>query len=168
MPTLTTGALGRDQASQASPSLLFILGVFLLFTLVTLVFFWRWLPELQPQRSLARRKTNMQDFWNSWYVAVGGDRSQFFSTRLIRFPEGTPLYYHSFAYPKVFAIALLSKVFGTGTTTLLLLQNLSLLISFPIAGTGAYFLVRYFTPHTGPVPSLAATSSRSIPLTSST
>ena len=67
---------------------------------------------------------------------------------MIRFPEGTPLYYHSFAYPKVFAIALLEKVVGNNTTTLVLLQNLSLLISFPLAGTGAFYLVRYFTANT--------------------
>jgi hypothetical protein len=51
-----------------------------------------------------------------------------FFTNLIRFPEGTPLYYHSFAYPKVFAVALLSKVAGTNVPTLLFLQNMSLLI----------------------------------------
>src|ERR1700761_8105993 len=72
----------------------------------------------------------------------------FFSTNLIRFPEGTPVYYHDFAYPKVFAIALLSKVVGTNTTFLILLHNLSLLISFPLAGTGAFYLVRYLTANT--------------------
>ena len=47
-------------------------------------------------------------------------RGSFFFTDLIRFPEGTSLYYHSFAYPKVFAIALLSKVVGADTTSLIL------------------------------------------------
>jgi hypothetical protein len=64
---------------------------------------------------------------------------------VIRFPEGTPLYYHSFAYPKVFAIALLSKATGTELPSLLFLQNISLLISFPLAGVGAFYLVRHFT-----------------------
>jgi hypothetical protein len=64
---------------------------------------------------------------------------------MIRFPEGTPLYYHSFAYPKVFAVALLSKVTGTQLPSLLLLQNISLLISFPLAGVGAFYLVQHFT-----------------------
>src|SRR5262249_52619243 len=67
---------------------------------------------------------------------------------MIRFPEGTPLYYHSFAYPKVFAIALLSKVTGTELPSLLFLQNISLLISFPLAGVGAFYLVRHFTKNT--------------------
>ncbi len=90
----------------------------------------------------------MQDFWNTWYVAVGKSPSGFFFTDLIRFPEGTPLHYHSFAYPKVFATALLSKVVGTDIATLTLLHNLSLLISFPLAATGAFYLVRYFTANT--------------------
>jgi hypothetical protein len=64
---------------------------------------------------------------------------------MIQFPEGTPLYYHSFAYPKVFAIALLSRVTGTELPSLLFLQNISLLISFPLAGVGAFYLVRHFT-----------------------
>ena len=90
----------------------------------------------------------MQDFWNVWYAAVARNPGHFFFTNLIRFPEGTSLYYHSFAYPKVFAIGLLSKVVGHDTTSLILLQNLSLLISFPLAGTGAFYLVRYLTANT--------------------
>lgn len=64
---------------------------------------------------------------------------------MIRFPEGTPLHYHSFAYPKVFAIAMLSKATGTELSSLLLLQNINLLVSFPLAGVGAFYLVRHFT-----------------------
>jgi hypothetical protein len=62
----------------------------------------------------------------------------FFFTNMIRFPEGTPLYYHSFAYPKVFAVALLSKVVGIDMPSLLFLQNVSLLISFPLAGVDGF------------------------------
>jgi len=72
----------------------------------------------------------------------------FFFTDLIMFPEGTPLNYHSFAYPKVFAVALISKVFGLSTSSLIFQHNLSLLISFPLAGTGAFYLVRYFAANT--------------------
>ena len=59
----------------------------------------------------ARR--NMQDFWNTSYAVVASHPDGFFFTNLIRFPEGTLLYYHSFAYPMVFAIGVLSKFFGT-------------------------------------------------------
>src|SRR5262249_30511697 len=69
-------------------------------------------------------------------------------TDLIRFPEGTPLYYHSFAYPKIFTIALLSKILSTETSTLIMLHNLCLLISFPLAGIGTFYLARHLTSNT--------------------
>ncbi len=106
------------------------LKVFLFFSAITVIFFWPWMPYLNSAL-IGPPEDNMQDFWNSWYVAVGRNPNQFFFTDLIRFPEGTPLYYHSFAYPKVFAIAALSKLFGSSTMSLILLHNLSLLISFP-------------------------------------
>ena len=120
------------------------LGVFSLFTAATAILFWQWMLHLNSAL-LGPPEDNMQDFWNTWYAAVSAD-SNFFFTNLIRFPEGTPLHYHSFAYPKVFAIALLWKVLGgADATSLILLQNISLLISFPLAGTGAFYLVRYLT-----------------------
>src|SRR5262245_55810591 len=67
---------------------------------------------------------------------------------MIRFSEGTPLYYHSLAYPKVFSRVLLSKATGTELPSLLFLQNINLLISFPLAGVGAFYLVRHFTQNT--------------------
>jgi len=91
---------------------------------------------------------NMQDLWNTWYAAVARTPGRFFFTDLLRFPEGTPLRYHSFAYPHVFLVALVSKAVGTGVPSLVLLHNLSLLMSFPLAGAGAFYLVRHFTEHT--------------------
>ena len=81
----------------------------------------------------------MQDFWNTWYTAVARNPDHFFFTDLIRFPEGTPLYYHSVSLTQKSLPSLCSSKFvGTNTTSLILLQNLSLLISFPLAGTGAF------------------------------
>jgi hypothetical protein len=138
----------RTRAKSQVESVALLLGVLLLFTLVTTVFFWRqWMPYLNSAL-IGPPEDNLQDFWNTWYTAVARNPDHFFFTDLIRFPEGTPLYYHDFAYPKVFAIALLSKVVGTSTTSLILLQNFSILISFPLAGAGAFYLVRYFTANT--------------------
>jgi hypothetical protein len=134
----------RPRVNHPAESLALFPGVLLLFTLVTVIFFRQWMPHLNSAL-IGPPEDNMQDFWNTWYAAVARNPGHFFFTNLIRFPEGTPLYYHSFAYPKVFAIALLSKIVGTNTTSLILLQNLSLLISFPLAGTGAFYLVRYLT-----------------------
>lgn len=124
------------------------LGVFLLFTAATAIFFWEWMPHLHSAL-IGPPEDNFQDFWNTWYVAFARDANHFFYTDLLRFPEGTPLMYHSFAYPQVFAIALISKIFGLGPASLILQQNLGLLISFPLAGTGAFYLARHFTANTG-------------------
>jgi hypothetical protein len=140
----TEGFSERATIHRAIPSVARFLGVFLLFAAATAVFFWEWVPHL-PSALIGPPEDNMQDFWNTWYGAFAHGPSRFFFTNLIRFPEGTPLAYHSFAYPQVFAVALISKIFGLSTSSLILQQNLSLLISFPLAGTGAFYLVRHFT-----------------------
>ena len=117
--------------------------VLVFFCVVALVFFGRWLPHL-AHALIGPPEDNLQDFWNTWYAAAGKG-ADFFHTRLIRFPGGTDLHYESFAYPQVFAVALLSKVAGAGLSRLVLFQNLTLLASFPLAGLGAFYLVRHFT-----------------------
>jgi hypothetical protein len=119
------------------------LGVFALFTGLTVIVFWRWMPHLDSAL-IGPPGDNMQDFWNTWYTVFARAPGQFWYTRLLRWPEGTTLAYHSFAYPQVFALALISKAFGLGPSTLLLQQNMSLLISFPLAATGTFYLVRHF------------------------
>lgn len=119
--------------------------VFLLYSVITAAFFHGWLPRLGSQL-IGPPEDNMQDFWNTWYVAIAHHASGFFYTNLIRFPEGTPLVYHSFAYPQVATVALIVKVFGLGTAALTPLQNVSLLLSFPLAGVGAFYLTRHFVP----------------------
>jgi hypothetical protein len=137
----------RSRVNHPVKSIALFAAVLLLFTLLTVIFFRQWVSHLNSAL-IGPPEDNMQDFWNVWYAAVARNPGHFFFTNLIRFPEGTPLYYHSFAYPKVFAIALLSKFVGHDATSLILLQNLSLLISFPLAGTAAFYLVRYLTANT--------------------
>jgi hypothetical protein len=121
------------------------LGLLLLFTIVTAAVFRRWLPHL-GEALIGPPEDNLQDLWNTWYVAAGRHPGQpFFFTDLLRFPEGAPLYLHSFAYPKVFAIALLTRIVGADMGTLVLLQNLSMLASFPLAGVGAFLIARHLT-----------------------
>jgi hypothetical protein len=119
------------------------LGAFLLYSVITAAFFRGWLPHLGSQL-IGPPEDNMQDFWNSWYVAFAPHPHGFFYTELLRFPEGTSLVYQSFAYPQVAAIALLVKLLGLGPGALMPLQNISLLLSFPLAGVGAFYLVRHF------------------------
>jgi len=121
--------------------------VLCLFTLATVLIFWPCIAHLHTAL-LGPPEDNMQDFWNTWYAAVGRDPAHFFSTRLLRFPEGTPLIYQSFAYPQVFAVVGLSRIFGTELGTLVALQNITLLASFPLAGVGAFYLVRHMAGST--------------------
>lgn len=116
--------------------------VFALFALATTVIFWRWI--VHPHAALiGPPEDNMNDFWNTWYVVVAHNPAQFFTTNLLRFPEGTPLIYQSFAYPQILAVLGLSHIFGKDTDTLVALQNFTLLIAFPLAGTGAFYLVHF-------------------------
>ena len=111
------------------------------FTLLTALFFWQTLPHL-GSALLGPAEDNLQDFWNSWYAAKG-HQGAFFFTHLIRAPEGVSLYYHSFAYPQIAAVWALSKIFGTSLPTLITLQNLTILVSFPLSGTAAHYLCKY-------------------------
>jgi hypothetical protein len=119
-----------------------------LFTTVTAAVFRQWLPHL-GSALIGPPEDNLQDLWSTWYVAVGRQPGQLFFTDLLRFPEGTSLHLHAFAYPKVLAIALLSRLVGDDIGTLVLLQNLSILLSFPLAGIGAFYLARHLTGSPG-------------------
>ncbi len=130
-----------DARAAAGRCIQEMLAVFLAFTALTALCFWQVLPHLATAL-LGPPEDNLQDFWNSWYAA-SGHQGGFFFTRLIRAPEGTSLYYHSFAYPQVFAVWGLSRIFGTSLPVLTLLQNLTNLASFPLAGLGAYWLCRH-------------------------
>jgi hypothetical protein len=123
------------------------LAVLVLFTAVTALMFWPVLAQLHGAL-LGPPEDNMQDFWNSWYAAVARDPSHVFSTTLLRFPEGTPLIYQSFAYPQLAAVAALAQIFGSDLHTLVALQNLTLLASFPLAGLGAFLFVRHLSGST--------------------
>lgn len=117
------------------------------FSLATALIFWRWIAH--PHAALiGPPEDNMNDFWNTWYAVVAHTRAHFFTTNLLRFPEGTPLRYQSFAYPQILAVVGLSHIFGKDMDTLVALQNFTLLASFPLAGTGAFYLVRFLVRST--------------------
>jgi hypothetical protein len=112
------------------------------YTALTALFFWQVLPHLSSAL-LGPPEDNLQDFWNGWYV-LQRRTGDFFFTNLLRYPEGASLYYHSFAYPQLFTIWALSKVFGTSIPIVIQLQNLTTLAAFPLAGVSAFYLCRYF------------------------
>ncbi len=108
-----------------------------------MLFFWQTLPHLSSAL-LGPPEDNLNDFWDSWY-AVQNHPDGFFFTHILRFPEGAALRYQSFAFPQIFTVWALSKLFGTSLPTLVLLQNLTQLAGFPLAGVGAYYLCRHLT-----------------------
>jgi hypothetical protein len=108
---------------------------------LTALLLWPWIAHLSSAL-IGPPEDNMQDFWNSWHVATAHGWRDLAFTRQMRWPEGTSLAYHSFAWPQVAAVALLAKLFGADFTTLVALQNLTLLASFPIAGVTMFYLAR--------------------------
>ena len=119
--------------------LLLVLGGFIL---LTILFFWPWLTQLSTAL-IGPPEDNMQDFWNSWHVVHAQSWRELFFTNTIRFPEGTSLAYHSFAWPQVFAVALLARLFGDNFATIVTLQNVTLLASFPLAAAAMFTLARH-------------------------
>jgi len=112
------------------------------FTLLTVLFFRPWLAHLSSAL-IGPPEDNMQDFWNSWHAAGAQSWKDLQFTRQIRFPEGTSLAYHSFAWPQIAAVALLSRLFGTDLATIVALHNLTLLASFPLAAAAMFYLARH-------------------------
>jgi len=121
--------------------------VFLLFSLVTIFFFWPVIAHL-GSALIGPPEDNLNDFWDTWYLLVAHDPAHFFHTTLLRFPDGTSLIYQSFAWPQLLAVFVFSRIFGTDIHTLAALQNLTILASFPLAGAGAFYLVRHFVRST--------------------
>jgi hypothetical protein len=134
-----TGADLRLSLSRPLLRLALVLGGF---TLLTILLFRPWLAQLSSAL-IGPPEDNMQDFWNSWHVVHAQGWRDLVFTGAIRFPEGTSLTYHSFAWPQVFALALLSRLFGNDFATIVTLQNLTLLASFPLAAAAMFYLARH-------------------------
>lgn len=119
--------------------------VILVYTALTVFVFRNFIPHFDSAL-IGPPEDNMQDFWNTWYAA-SQVRSfhDLLYTKLLRFPEGTTLYYHSFSYPKIFLARIFGALFGTHLTSLIGFENLLLLISFPVSAIGAFYLMRHFT-----------------------
>jgi hypothetical protein len=112
------------------------------FILLTVLFFWPLFGHLSSTL-IGPAEDNMQDFWNSWHAATSHDWRDLVFTNQIRYPEGTSLSYHSFAWPQVAAVTLLGWIFGTSLGNLLLFQNLTLLASFPLSAMAMFLLARH-------------------------
>lgn len=139
MTTLDSGAGAVTRRPIVTPTLpLVVVG----FTVLTILFFWPLLGHLSSTL-IGPAEDNMQDFWNSWHAATAHGWRDLVFTNRIRYPEGTSLSYHSFAWPQVATVMLLGSVFGTSLANLILFQNLTLLASFPLSAIAMFLLARH-------------------------
>ncbi len=53
------------------------LGLFALFAAMTAILFYQWMPHLHSAL-IGPPEDNLQDFWNTWYAAVGRNPGSFF------------------------------------------------------------------------------------------
>jgi hypothetical protein len=139
MATLDTDARAIMRRPFVSPTMPLVVGGFIL---LTILFFWPLLGHLSSAL-IGPAEDNMQDFWNSWHAATLHSWRDFLFTTQIRYPEGTSLSYHSFAWPQVAAVMLLGHVFGTSLANLILFQNVTLLASFPLSAITMFLLARH-------------------------
>ena len=137
MVTLDAGAVTRRPI--ITPTMPLVIGGFVV---LTVLFFWPWLAHLSSAL-IGPEEDNMQDFWNSWHAATAHGWRDLLFTNQIRYPEGTSLSYHSFAWPQVAAVTLLGHVFGTSFTNRVLFQNVTLLASFPLSAVAMFLLARH-------------------------
>ncbi|HEY0265643.1 MAG TPA: hypothetical protein VGC16_02765 [Rhizomicrobium sp.] len=138
MTALDTAPVAVERLAVPLPRILLALAGF---TALAALFFWPWLAHLSSAL-IGPPEDNMQDFWNSWHAVTAHGWRDFVFTNQIRFPQGASLVYHSFAWPQIFAMMLLAKIFGGDFATLVALQNLTLLATFPLAATAMFALAR--------------------------
>jgi len=122
--------------------------VALVYTALTVFAFRNFIPHV-GSTLIGPPEDNMQDFWNTWYAASQVRTFHDLGyTNLLGHPEGMTLYYHSFSYPKLAVAMIFGALFGAHLTHLVVLENLLLVISFPISAIGGFYLVRHFTRDT--------------------
>lgn len=114
---------------------------FLSYTVLTLMFFYPCLGQLSSCL-IGPAEDNMQHFWDLWWMqqAASHQGVTLHYTNHVFYPEGTSLLFHTFSFYNIFLSLALNRIFS-----LVLTYNLLILSTFPIAGIGAFLLVRYLT-----------------------
>jgi hypothetical protein len=62
---------------RSAQPLMLVLSLFALFSALTAILFWQWLPHLHSAL-IGPPEDNMQDFWNTWYASVAKKPEGFF------------------------------------------------------------------------------------------
>ncbi len=85
---------------------------------------------------------NFLFFWNFWWMTekVIGDGGSLIHTSYLFYPEGAHLFFHSWSFFNLALSVVLNQVMNLYAT-----YNLIALHTYPVAGLGAFVLVRYLT-----------------------
>jgi hypothetical protein len=111
------------------------------YCLLTAVYFYPCLPTLGTHL-IGPPEDNIVGYWDIWWSndqVLPGDRSLSFSN-LLFYPEGSSLYYVAWSFYNLLLSFPLRLLCGN-----VAVYNLIILHSFPLAGIGAFLLLRYLT-----------------------
>lgn len=113
----------------------------LVYTALTLIYFAPALSTFTTSM-IGPPGDNMAGYWSFWWgfdkVLMGS--GSLTSSNYLYYPEGSSLYYFAWSFYNLFLSFFLRLFFGAVTV-----YNLVILHGYPIAGIGAFLLVRYFT-----------------------
>mgnify|MGYP005840152563 CR=1 FL=1 len=113
----------------------------IIYCVCTLLFFYPFIRTLSSFL-IGPPEDNLQGLWNIWwgYEVFSNNDLNFAYTKYLFFPEGNSLLYHDFSLLNYFISIPLKPL-----ANLVLIYNLLILISFPLAGLSMYLLIRYLT-----------------------
>jgi hypothetical protein len=111
----------------------------LLYCLITIAYFYPCVATINTSL-IGRAEDNMQTYWGlSWgYDQVLHGTGSFAYVTDLYYPEGSSFYYHSWSFYNQIVSAFLRQ-FCNQTAC----YNLLILLTFPLAGIGAFLLLRY-------------------------
>jgi hypothetical protein len=66
-----------SRTNRSAEPLVALLGLFVLFSVMTAILFWQWMPHLHSAL-IGPPEDNQQDFWNTWYATVARNPDSFF------------------------------------------------------------------------------------------
>ncbi|SYZ71997.1 membrane hypothetical protein [Candidatus Zixiibacteriota bacterium] len=112
-----------------------------IYSILTIIYFFPFLKGFSDHL-IGPAEDNMMTYWNLWWghrVFFEGGGSLTFCS-LICYPQGVSLYYQAYSFYNLFLSLPLTSLFGLAAS-----YNLLIMHSFPLAGLGAFLLIRYLT-----------------------
>jgi hypothetical protein len=119
-----------------------VVGAFLVYSLLTIAFFYPVLPHIASQL-IGPPVDNMQSLWSLWstHQAFREKLDLLYTTRIF-YPEGSSLLFSLSPYNQLVALV------AGGSQPPVVVYNLLILSTFVLSGVGAFLLIRHFTDDT--------------------